>query len=469
MTSNQQPLFGLCPIGKFVFSHEDAIRQKEKLQQALTAWGIPFVDLDDVLPDGLVRDQAHVEPVVRFFAEKAVDCLFMPHCNFGTEGAVGKIAHLLKLPVLLWGPRDEAPLPDGTRLRDTLCGMFASSKVLHKLNVPFTYIENCRVEDPALRDGLDLFRRAVNVAGAFRQGLRIGHIGQRIDFFWTTIVNESELLERFNVEVLPLDMVSFIEASRNRLREGRSAYAKEAKEWHGKAEIVGFADDEPLMNILAVRDQMLALVEEHGLDGLAIQDFDSLVTEMQAYCFFANSLVSEVCPVGCESDIHGAISTILLQRSALGGQPCYLADLTIRHPDDDNAVLLWHAGAPLSLKFPDAPVQLGHHWILPSPLAGMPHFRMQDGPITVVRFDGDHGRYVMAVGEGHSTDGPSTLNNYVWLKVQNWSRWERSLIQGPFIHHVAMNYGHFAKALREACKYIPGLTPLDLDHPSETG
>jgi len=112
---------------------------------------------------------------------------------------------------------------------------------------------------------------------------------------------------------------------------------------------------------------------------------------------------------------------------------------------------------------------LGHHWILPSPLAGMPHFRMQDGPITVVRFDGDHGRYVMAVGEGHSTDGPSTLNNYVWLKVQNWSRWERSLIQGPFIHHVAMNYGHFAKALREACKYIPGLTPLDLDHPSETG
>ncbi len=466
---NRQPKLGLCPIGKFVFSHEDAIRQKARIQAVLRKQGVRFVDLDGVLPDGLVREQSHVDPVVRFFRQEDVDGLFMPHCNFGTEGAVGRIAQKVGVPVLLWGPRDEAPLPDGTRLRDTLCGLFASSKVLHKLQVPFTYIENCRLADEAFRSGLDLFLRAANVAAAFRRGMRIGHVGQRIDFFWTTIVSESELLERFNVEVLPLDMVAFVRAARIRLRKGREAYEHEAAEWHATAHVIGFADDEPLLNILAVRDEMLGLAEAHGLDGLAMQDFDSLVEEMGAYCFFANSLVSEHCPVACESDIHGAVSTILLERAALDGMPAFLADLTIRHPDDDNGVLLWHAGAPVSFKHPEERIRLGHHWILPTRLAGMPHFRLREGPITVVRFDGDRGRYQMAAGEGVSMEGPPTQNNYVWMKVKDWARWERTLMTGPFIHHAAMSYGHYAKPLLEACRFVPGLTAVDLDAGTKPG
>jgi L-fucose isomerase-like protein len=212
----KKPLLGLCPIGKFVFSNEDAIRFKKSLQSKLSEWGVAYVDLEGVLEDGLVKDQSHVETAVEHFRQAGVDCLFMPHCNFGTEGAVGMIAKKLAVPTLLWGPRDEAPLADGTRLRDTMCGLFASSKVLYKLGVPFTYIENCRIDEEPLQTGVDTFLRAVNVANALRKGIRIGMIGQRIDFFWTTIVNESELLQRFNVEVLPFDMVDFIRDARQR-------------------------------------------------------------------------------------------------------------------------------------------------------------------------------------------------------------------------------------------------------------
>ena len=76
--------------------------------------------------------------------------------------------------------------------------------------------ENCRVTDAPLREGLQRFMSTCGVARAVRRGMRIGHIGQRIDFFWTTIINESELLERFNVEILPLDLTRFIEAVKNR-------------------------------------------------------------------------------------------------------------------------------------------------------------------------------------------------------------------------------------------------------------
>jgi len=256
-----RPVMGLCPIGKFVFSNEDAVRYKQLLQVRLREWGVDFVDLEGVLEDGLVKDQRHVDPVVEHFRRANVDCLFMPHCNFGTEGAVGMIARKLGLPTLLWGPRDEAPLANGRRLRDTLCGLFASSKVLHKLGVPFTYLENCRVDDPPLRQGVDTFLRAVSVADVFRTGIRLGVIGQRIDFFWTTIINESELLERFNVELLPLDMVTFIEAAKARTEKGRAGYGREVADLRERYTVEGFETDAPLVNVLAVRDEMLALAE----------------------------------------------------------------------------------------------------------------------------------------------------------------------------------------------------------------
>lgn len=458
----KKPLLGLCPIGKFVFSNEDAIRYKQQLQARLTEWGIPYVDLEGILEDGLVKDQSHVERVVEHFQKKGVDCLFTPHCNFGTEGAVGMIAKKLGVPTLLWGPRDEAPLPDGTRRRDSLCGLFASSKVLHKLGVPFSYIENCRVDDEPLQKGLDRFLRAANVANALRRGVRIGLIGQRIDFFWSTIINESELLQRFNIEVRPFDMAEFIKAAQDRAQRNRGNYEREVKELRRRFEVVGL-DDAPFINVLAVRDQMLALTHDFGLDGIAFQTFMSVIDAMGAYCIFAEGEAAEQVAFALESDIHGAVSSLLLRRANFEAEPVYLAEFTTRHPEDDNGVLIWHAAAPVSLAHPEETVKIGQHWILPSPLSGMTHFRLKDGPITLTRFDGDFGRYKLAVGQGVTMDGPKTLNNYVWLKVDNWPYWERTLMTGPFIHHCALAYGHYGDVLVEACTFIPGLEPVRLD------
>lgn len=457
------PLLGLCPIGKFVFSNADALRLKGEIRARLLSWQIPFVDLEGVVEDGLVKDQNQVGTVVDHFRAAGAEALFVPHCNFGTEGAVGMIARKLGLPTLLWGPRDEAPLADGTRLRDSLCGIFASSNVLRKLGVPFTYIENCRIDDPPFARGLDTFLRAAHAANALRNGSKIGHLGQRIDFFWTTIVNERELLERFQIEVLPLDLVDFIAHSQDRARQGRAGYARELAELKTRAEIVGFEDDEPMIRVLAMRDQMLALAATHGLDALAVQEFTSLVDAMGAYCFYAESAVADRLPIAYESDLHGAVSNLLARRAALGACPPFLAEFVVRHPENDNAGCVWHAGAPLSMRHPESPLRIGRHWILPSPLAGMPHFRLRDGAVTLCRFDGAGDDYRLAVGQGRTCPGPETQNNYCWVEVDDWPRWERTLVEGPFIHHMAMVHGHYGDALQEACKYIPGLAPVRLD------
>ena len=173
---------GLCPIGKLVFSHEDAKLYKARIEEKMKIMGVNFIGIDCVVSDGIVRSDDDIDPVVTYFKSQNIDCLFIPHCNFGTESAAGMIAKKLGVPVLLWGPRDGAPLENGARLRDSLCGMFVTSKVLVKLGVPFTYIENCKVEDAALEVGLDKFIRAANVVKRVKNA-RIGIIGNQDRFF----------------------------------------------------------------------------------------------------------------------------------------------------------------------------------------------------------------------------------------------------------------------------------------------
>jgi len=467
-TRRKQLLLGVCPIGKFVFSHEDALRQKRAILEKLDQWKVAYCTIDAAVPDGMVRDQRHVAPVVRLLRERGVDALFVPHCNFGTEGAVGMIARELGVPVLLWGPRDEAPLADGSRLRDSLCGMFASSKVLGKLHVPFTYVENCRVDDPRFREGVSRFLRAAMVAKSMRR-MRIGQVGVRVDFFWTTIANESELLEKFGIQVVPFDMADFLRGVKARAKKDQAAYVEElARLKKGWLDLTGMQGEEGVLNALAYRDELFRLGEEHELDAFSIKSFSSIPDELGAGIGIGEMMLKEWYPVGVESDLHGAISSVLVEAAATEEQPSFLPEYTIRHPDNDNAVLLWHGVAPLSLRRPGADkVRIGSPWILKGMPPSSPTFRLRDGPLTVCRFDGDTGNYRLGAGQGRTVPGPATNEFYAWMEVDDWPRWERRIMQGPYIHHCAAVYDHCADVLEEACRYIPGLAFERFDQPAD--
>ena len=86
-----------------------------------------------------------------------------------------------------------------------------------------------------------------------------------------------------------------------------------------------------------------------------------------------------------------------------------------------------------------------------------------DGPLTVARFDGDHGEYIIGFGQGHTVEGPHTNEFYAWMEVDDWPHWEKALIHGPYIHHCSVVYDHCADVLEEAVKYIPGLKAEKFD------
>ena len=457
MKQTKRVLLGVCPIGKLVFSHEDAIVQKRRLFEKLKDWRTDYCDIDGVLTDGIVRDQKDVAKVVKYFKGQKIDALFIPHCNFGTEGAAGMIAKGCDVPTLLWGPRDEKPLADGSRLRDTLCGTLASSKVLHTLKVPFSYINNCDTDDPILQNGLDRFVRAVRVAKAMKT-MRIGQIGQRIDFFWSTIVSEVELLRRFGVQLLPIDMVEFLGKVKKRTKKNHKDYTEELKSLQSWIEFHGYENEESVLYNFAIRDEMLLAAEEHGLGSFALQTFSSIPNELGSFGSLGVSLVNDAgYPVAAETDLHGAISSVLLEAASSVDEPSFFPDITIRHPDNDNAVLLWHVEAALSLRDKKSKVKLDRPWILKGLSPGLLHFKLQDGPLTLCRFDGDGQNYRLGFGEGHTVEGPYTQEFYAWMEVDNWPQWERQLIEGPYIHHCSCAFDHCAEVLAEAVRFIPGL------------
>ena len=137
--------------------------------------------------------------------------------------------------------------------------------------------------------------------------------------------------------------------------------------------------------------------------------------------------------VSCESDMHGAISMALLSCAALGKNPPFFGEFTVRHPEDKNVELLWHCGPfAYSLKKPGtvAREENQRQW-----------FQVKDGKFTICRFDQDDGHYQLLNGTLESADGPYTFGTYLWARFEGDYTWE----------------------LREFCRLIPHLDSDTVD------
>ena len=87
---------------------------------------------------------------------------------------------------------------------DIQCGLFATGRALLSYGVPFTYIENCALDSPVLEKGFESFARTVCAARAMK-GARVAQISVRPWQFLSVKYNESELLEKFGIEVVPIE------------------------------------------------------------------------------------------------------------------------------------------------------------------------------------------------------------------------------------------------------------------------
>lgn len=449
-------VLGIAPTRRDGFPDpRDAVKKKAQVMPRILdilrrAGNVEVVDIEWLNDEGMLVDPLDVPRVAEHFKEKKVDALFMPHCNYGSEEVVGMLGRAIGKPFLLWGPRDDEP-PKGfvNRYTDTQCGLFCSGAALMRYGAPFTYIENCWPEDEALEKGIVDFIRTATVVREFR-GMRVGQISVRPKPFLCVMVNESEMLEKFGVEVVPISSVEFVRTAKDFLQNKKDEVIKVISGIKAKTDCSAMTDEK--MNAIAASElAFVAVAEKYRCTALCSECWELFNFELGIEPCSAMGDVNDMgLPIACETDIHGAITLALLCAAARGQTPGFLADLTNRHPTNENAELLWHCGPfPRSLAKPGSK---------PSIMRCQGQYEIKGGDITIARFGSiNGGEYRLFADEAAGVDGPPTKGNYVWVEVDDWLKWERKFIYGPYIHHVGGIHGKYAHVLREACRYIPGL------------
>ena len=450
MLKESKVKIGVVPIKRAFLSIENAAAQKERIFSKIRSIKpdeVEFVDIDDVVEKGVLSDNYEDMKNVNAKMEKEKpDAIFMPHCDFGAEEAAWNVAKTLGIPVLLWGEQDAAPEPGKARPTDTQCGLFASSKALQRSGIPFTYIVNSKLDSDTFVNGFTKFMRVASVVKTFRK-LRIAQVSLRPKPFMSVMYNEDELLTRFGIDVVPISSASITKMVDEYQESDR--VDEVVSEFNKRIDCSG-TKKEQQKKIAALKLALIDIAKQHDCDAIALECWSLFAMHMQFMpCLAAGELSDMGLPVACETDVLGAVTSSMLSAAAFGKESTFFADLTMRHPENKNAELLWHCGPfPYSLKDPESDARL---------INSVENWRLKKGDITIARFDGMQGEYSLFSGEGKAVDGPETTGTYVWFEVDNWDRWEEKLISGPYIHHVACMYGNYTDVLNEACKYIPGV------------
>lgn len=417
---------------------------KKEFSDSLTE----FVDLEWLNKEGLLFDTANCKKVREHFKKEKVDAIFIINCNFGNEEAAGTIAKMMNLPVLLWGPQDMVFEKDGTRYTDCQCGLFAVSKQLQRLNIPFSYIENCQMEEEVFRKGVLRFLSVVTMVKNFK-GLRITQVGTRLNPFKSVMANEMELTEKFGFNLQNVNMAVASEKLERLYAEKQEQLEQDVEQLKKQYDTAGLSD-ELLKKMLVFVYFYIELFEETGADVLSTECWTAMPQAFGANPCLAMSILADMgYIVTCESDIHGAVTNALLMCASRGKMPPLFGEFTCRNPLNRNSELLWHCGPfPYSIKKEGAPARLYNT---------KPSFPARDGEYTIARFQGSRSRYTLLGGTFHTTEGPDTFGTYLWAEFNDLVKIEKKLIYGPYIHHMSEVLGNYTDVLREFCNYIPEL------------
>lgn len=410
---------------------------------------VSFVDLKGINPVNVMYCMMDAEKVVERFRREDVDAVFIINCNFGNEEIAAHVTRELGKPVLLWAPLDDVFEADGTRYTDSQCGLFGTSRMLQRFHIPFTYLESCRVEDEIFAKGLTQFVSVACMVKNFRH-MRVAQVGMRPGPFYSVIFNEGELMSKFGISVIPVNLAVIQDKYNRILKEKDTELEQGAKLLESRYE----CDDltPPLLKkVYAFVLLYQEIFEEYDVSAVSAECWTAMQLMMGAMPCTAYSILADMgYIVSCESDLHGAITMAMLSCASLGEKVPFFGEFTVRHPQDKNAELLWHCGPfAYSLKKPESVAKEVNmrQW-----------FQVKDGNYTIARIDQEDGDYRMLSGTFETTDGPYTFGTYLWAKFDNLAAWEKKLVEGPYIHHMAEIEGDYTEVLQEFCKYIPELS-----------
>ncbi|MHB1295884.1 MAG: L-fucose/L-arabinose isomerase family protein [Anaerolineae bacterium] len=421
---------------------------------------------------GAVTNLDQAEGIAEFMARRKVDGLVLCPLDFGDERSAAKIAEKLRVPVLLYATGEPPALADASlaRVSDSYCGTLSMASALYRRKIPFHYAGVYLPEEPAFRDALETFVRAVAVVKGLR-GVRLGQVGVRPATFETVGYDEAALIQKFGQNVIYTNLYDIV-AQAQRMADDDPQVQDVVRQVREEVASITVAGDY-LTKAAKMELALAAFWRQNRLSAMGVQCWPSIQPAMGiSLCAVFGRLTQQGMLTACEADILGAVSMRVNYDAALGTQPPHLVDWTIQHREDPNRLLAWHCGnAPICLAADPSSTALrartdmqGALPIQPgNPVAGLYQFQVRPGVVTFCRLAEYDGRWKMLIAQGEIEHADETLaGTWAWVRVPDHARLYRTLVEEGFIHHASMAHGDQRAALLQACKFLD-ITPVVVD------
>jgi L-fucose isomerase-like protein len=257
--------------------------------------------------------------------------------------------------------------------------------------------------------------------------------------------SHQELADLFGIEVEEHDLLAFLDSVKKLDDAAAAAHYEQRKEV-----LTNLADmDYPAtIKTLKAYEAMRRLIDERGYSGLAVRCWPEFFTHFGGAACGALALLNEnFTPGGCEADVHGVITALILQQ--LAGEPAFNTDLVDMDLESDTCVF-WHCGqAPVQMADPEVALKATIHSNRKLPLLN--EFPLKPGRFTMARFSKGHGDTTMVIGGGEMLRAPLAFSGTAGVARLDSPLAEvlDNLMQAGLEHHTAIVYGEHRPALRK--------------------
>jgi L-fucose isomerase-like protein len=440
----------LVSIARPTFDVELAQATANTLHAQLCAAGYTLVGPGAAL----LMDAESVERALEQLADQSFDLVLALQASFADSSMILRVAQVAQsagAPLLLWAVPEER---SGERLRlNSLCGINLAAHALKRHNLAYDYVLAAPDDTAAIARAGVLAR-----AGAARRALRharIGVVGAHPVGFDPCAYDADVISTLFGAQITAIDLTAALADARSVDSAQRAAFVQRIA---ACASNLAELDQTAVQGTAGVYAALRQYVESQGLSGVAVRCWPEYFTELGcAACGAMSMLNDEHIPAGCEADVNGTLTLVMLR--ALSDAPVFIADLVAIDADDDSAVL-WHCGlAPASMADPNASIRATVHSNRKLPL--LLEFPLRPGRVTFARLtqsrleDGVAG-YRLVIGGGEMLARPCSFSG-----TSGVARFDRpvtsvfdTIMREGLEHHICLVYGDYRAELRALAELL---------------
>jgi L-fucose isomerase-like protein len=394
----------------------------------------------------LVTDLAGAQEAIEQLSGEDFDLLLILQATFSDSTMVVALAEAINKPIFLWSIPEART---GERLRlSSLCGTNLAAHALTLRNKQYEYAY-------AKPDDRGALEHLLSVAAAARvckrlQSARVGVVGTSPAGMDSCFLDVGELNTRLGIQIVPIDLQTVFERVRQLQPETTQAIRARVER---RVSEMNNLDQPQLLRSLGAYHVLREIAGEEKLDGMAIRCWPEFFADLQCSACGALSLLSdEKIPTGCEADVNGTVTQLVLQW--LSEEQAFGSDIVSVDYEGDTSVL-WHCGqAPLSMADPSFQPRASVHSNRRMPLTM--EFPLKAGRVTMARLSRATGELRWVVARGEMLSAPLSFSGTSGVvRFEHPARQVLdTIISQGLEHHIALTYGDHMPGLLALAKML---------------